>query len=160
MQAGQAHAQPPLPPPVYECWQTPLAQVVPTSQGRPWAIQTQASDAVAWHEDGSVWLPQLSVGAPASALPVPLQAHGGQLPPPSTDVLHAGQLQVLAPTGGTGVSPPLPPTVATPPEAQPQAQGGQVWPAAQGAHAQAQVPPVTQPPPPPPVQSQTLDGQV
>ncbi len=111
------------------------------------------------HAVGSVYAPHGSAGAtPASGV---LQLQGGQLPPPSSVLGHAGQTQVLVPPGEPGEVPP--PPLTTPPDPQSHAQGAQLAPAGHAGQAQAQVPPVTQPlppPPPPPLQSQVAGGHV
>jgi hypothetical protein len=49
----------------------------------------------------------------------------------------------------------VPPLTQPPPPLQSQSQGGQLWPGAQGAQAQVQLPP----PEPPPEQSHSGGGQ-
>jgi hypothetical protein len=123
----------------------------------PSAYQTHALSVSAMQDVESTWVPHASVGAPASnvpMLPPPLlQLHGGH----SWPGMHVGQVQELV----VGVpSPALPPLETVPEPTQPQLQGGQLSPAAQTGHAQAQVPSSTQPPSVGSAQVQSHGGQL
>lgn len=166
---GQAHTQPPSPPPLLaDRWQTPLTHAVPGLHGAPIAYHTHmfAASVVQIAESvcsvhGSV-VPQLhgrhvSPGAHGGHAHVCVAWGGGAPPPPEQSHAHGGH---VSPGGHAGqpqrqVSPHvLPPE---PPPSQMQSHVKHVSPGAHGAHVHVHVPP-----PPVPLsggQSQAHGGQ-